>query len=265
LLDLDRYVPRESAVHGADARVKFVATVLLVVAVSLLPVGAYVALGIAWLVVIGVSVAAHLGPFRAARRAFLAAPFMLAAMPLVFTRPGDPLGSVALGPLTLTISGVGLREFTTIALKSWISVQAALLLAFTTPFHELVDGLRQLRLPRIMVAIIGFMYRYLGVLADEATRMARARASRSATVDGRRGPSIAWRARVTGSMVGSLFLRSYERSERIYAAMQARGFEGEFRHLHSRALRPGEYLLLAAVVLLLLAYSAVAQTWLPRA
>ena len=91
-----------------------------------------------------------------------------------------------------------------------------------------------------MVAIISFMYRYLAVLSDEATRMSRARASRSAQPDGKGGGSIVWRARVTGSMVGSLFLRSYERSERIYAAMQARGFEGEFRHLHSRALRPLE-------------------------
>lgn len=265
MLNLDRYIDRESALHRADARVKFVATVLFVVAVSLLPVGAFLALGIAWLLVVTLSVAAHLGPLRPARRALLAAPFLLAALPLVFTRPGDPLGTIALGPVTLTISGVGLREFTTIALKSWISVQAALLLAFTTPFHELVDGLRQLRLPRIMVAIIGFMYRYLAVLADEATRMSRARASRSASVDGRRGGSIAWRARVTGSMVGSLFLRSYERSERIYAAMQARGFEGEFRHMHSRALRPHEFVVLAFVLLLLAAYTVAAHVWLPRA
>ena len=105
--------------------------------------------------------------------------------------------------------------FATIALRSWICVQAALLLAFTTPFHELVDGLRELRLPQVMVSIISFMYRYLGVLADEATRMSRARASRSADPDGHGGGSLAWRAKVTGAMVGSLFLRSYERGERI--------------------------------------------------
>ncbi len=199
-----------------------------------------------------------------ARRAFLAAPFLLAALPLVFTRPEDPLGSFALGPVTLTVSGEGLRMFSTIALKSWISVQAALLLAFTTPFHDLVDGLRQLRLPRIMVAIISFMYRYLSVLTDEATRMARARASRSADRDGRGGGSISWRVRVTGSMVGSLFLRSYERSERIYAAMQARGFEGEFRHMHSRSLAPMEYASIAAVAGTCLALVAAGHFWLPR-
>ncbi|HEY6569495.1 MAG TPA: energy-coupling factor transporter transmembrane component T, partial [Candidatus Limnocylindrales bacterium] len=68
---------------------------------------------------------------------------------------------------------------------------------------------------------------------------------------------------VTGSMVGSLFLRSYERSERIYAAMQARGFEGEFRHLHSRALRPVEYAWLGLVLLLCVAFTVVVRVWLP--
>ena len=83
-----------------------------------------------------------------------------------------------------------------------------------------------------MVAIISFMYRYLGVIGDEAARMNRARAARSADRGGRgAGGSLRWRAGVTGSMVGSLFLRSYERSERIYAAMQARGFDGELRYL----------------------------------
>ena len=239
-------------------------TVGFIVSVSLMPVGAYLALAIAWAVVIALSVIAHLGPLRTARRAFLAAPFLLAALPLVFTRTGEPLGTFVLGPLTLTVSGEGLRQFTTIALKSWISVQAALLLAFTTPFHELIDGLRQLRLPRIMVAIIGFMYRYLAVLTGEATRMARARASRSAAPAGGGGRSIAWRAKVTGSMVGSLFLRSYERSERIYAAMQARGFEGEFRHMHSRALHRSEVATLAVALLLCGAFVIVGQLVLPR-
>jgi cobalt/nickel transport system permease protein len=238
---------------------------VFIVAVSLLPVGAYLALGVAWLGVVVVAAVARIGPLRPARRAFIAAPFLLAALPLVFVRTGDPLGTVELGPLELTISGEGLRVFTTIALKGWISVQAALVLAYTTPFHELVDGLRSLRLPLIMVSIISFMYRYLAVLSGEATRMARARASRSAAaVGGAGGGSIAWRARVTGSMVGSLFLRSYERSERIYAAMLARGFEGEIRHLHGRAVRPAEYLALGMVVASCALLVAAATFWLPR-
>lgn len=208
----------------------------LIFALALQPMGAYVAILLAWLAIVLVAALAGLGPLRTVRGALFALPFVLAAFPLIFTRPGDPLGTIELGPLTLTISGEGLRMFTTIALKSWVSVQAALLLAFTTPFHELVDALRELRMPKILVAIIGFMYRYLGVMTDEASRMMRARASRSADPVGRGGGPIRWRAAVVGHMVGSLFLRSYERSERIYNAMQARGFDGEFRYLQGPPL-----------------------------
>ena len=233
-------------------------------AVSLLPTGSYIALLIAWLAVVTLSWRAHLGPLRTARGAFFALPFMLAALPLVFTRPGDPLATIDLGPLTLTISGEGLEQFTTIALKSWVSVQAALLLSFTTPFHDLVDGLRELRLPRIMVAIISFMYRYLGVLGDEASRMNCAKASRSAEVEGRGGGSLRWRAATTGHMVGSLFLRSYERSERIYAAMQARGFDGEFRYVAGPPIAPRALLALALGLVALVLFEAAAHLWIPR-
>lgn len=231
----------------------------------MLPIGAYVALLITWVGLTVASLTARLGPLRLSRGAFIAAPFLLAALPLVFVRPEQPMGSVDLGPLTLTVSGEGLRIFTTIALKSWLSVQVALLLTFTTPFHDLVDALRELRLPRILVAIIGFMYRYLAVLGEEAQRLMRARAARSAVLEGGAGGgSLAWRARVTGNMVGSLFLRSYERSERIYAAMQARGFDGTFRHMEGRTIRAGEWQAFAVVVVLLIAFELAAHLWLPR-
>ena len=212
----------------------------------------------------GLAVIARIGALRPARGAVIAIPFFLAALPLVFTRAGDPWTTIALGPIEATISGQGVREFTTIAIKSWVSVQAALLLTFTTPFHDLVDALRQLRLPRIMVAIISFMYRYLAVLAGEASRMNRARAARSADRDGRGGGSLRWRASVTGHLVGSLFLRSYERSERIYGAMQARGFDGELRYLPGSPLARTSAAVALTAATLLIVFELVAHVWLPR-
>lgn len=250
--------------HRLDARLKFVLAIAAILALALLPIGAYGALGIAFVSLVAASALARLGPLRLARGAFVAAPFVLVALPLVFLRPGEPIGDLDLGPVHLTISGEGLRTFLTIALKSWLSVQVALLLTFTTPFHDLLDALRELRLPRILVAIIGFMYRYLAVLGDEAHRLTRARAARSAEAPGRQaGGSVAWRARVTGQMVGSLFLRSYERSERIYDAMVARGFEGTFRHMELRAIRTAEWVTFGLVLAALVAYIAGAYLWMP--
>ena len=77
------------------------------------------------------------------------------------------------------------------------------------------------------------MYRYAFVLSDEVLRLLRARKSRSAQLGDRKaGGSIPWRARVAGNMAGQLFLRSYERSDRVYNAMLARGYKGEFLTIH---------------------------------
>ncbi|MEZ4622523.1 MAG: CbiQ family ECF transporter T component [Caldilineaceae bacterium] len=96
----------------------------------------------------------------------------------------------------------------------------AILLVTVTPFPAILWALRALHLPNPLVSIVSLMYRYLFVLYDEATRLLRARAARSATADGvRGGGSLLWRGQFAGRMAGSLMLRSFERSERIYNAM----------------------------------------------
>jgi cobalt/nickel transport system permease protein len=95
------------------------------------------------------------------------------------------------------------------------------------------------------------------VLADEALRLMRARAARSGQSDrsqGRVGGSLVWRARVTGGMAGNLFLRAFERSDRIYMAMVARGYDGEVRTLPFPPLSLASWLVLGSgmVVLLML-------------
>ena len=250
--------------HRADARLKFLLTIGFILTLSLLPTGSFVALGLAWLAVLAVSVLADLGPLRIIRGSFVALPFVFAALPLLFTKHGDPIGSVDLGLFTLTLSGEGIRVVATITLKSWISVQAATLLVFSTAFHDLLEGLARLRLPRLMVAIISLMYRYLAVLTGEASRMMRARSSRMASVEGGKRPGWTWQAKVVGNMVGSLFIRSYERSERVYLAMQSRGYSGHIPHVHERPLRATGWLALIAGVALLGAFQVSARLWMPH-
>lgn len=264
-MELDRYIPRHSPAHRADARLKIVLAVAAVLGIALLPVGAFVAYALVWLVLVGASAFARLGPTRLMRGSWVVLPFVLVAVPLLFTRPGEALLTVELGPIVLTITDAGLRDMLSIMAKSWLSVQAALLLAYTTPFADLVDALRGLRIPAVIVSIIGFMYRYLAVLTDEAGRMSRARQARSAAApQGRSGGSFTWRAKVTGAMVGSLFIRSYERSERIYAAMLARGFTGTFQS--AEMARPDQRSLVwfAVVLAAIVIFVAVVNLWALR-
>lgn len=109
--------------------------------------------------------------------------------------------------------------FLSALIKSNLCVLAMLILTWTTPFHEILQELRRLRLPPVMLTTLALMYRYLPVLGDETRRMQRARASRTFSKGRRR----AWQS--LGTIVGRLFLRSTDRAERIYLAMCARGWK----------------------------------------
>ncbi len=243
----ERYLAGRSAIHTTDARAKLPATLAYIFAVTLTPVGHWPALGLLALPLAAALVLSRLSPLVVVRRSALALPFLLAAVPLMFTKEGEVLFSVPL--FRWTASEEGLEAVLSILAKSWLSVVAAVILTATTPAAELLRAMRTLGLPRLLVATVSFMYRYLFVIAEEALRLMRARDSRSARLPGQRGGgTLGWRARVTGNMVGSLFLRTYERSERVYAAMQARGYDGEPRFLSNRAWRAMDVVLATALV-----------------
>jgi cobalt/nickel transport system permease protein len=245
---LDPYRALVSPIHHLDGRVKFVLTVAFILTVSLTPFGGWPVYLLLLSLLLSVEILSGLGIGFVMRRAALALPFALAALPLVFTTPGRELARVPLGPWILAATADGLLRFANVALKSWLSVQAAIVLASSTPFPDLLLAMRAVRLPRLLVAMFGLMWRYLFVLADEALRLMRARLARSgrarsAAGQGRRmrpGGSLAWRARVAGGMAGSLFLRALERSDRIYVAMLSRGYDGDVRSFPLPRLPAGD-------------------------
>ncbi len=249
----DLYRAGDSILHGLDPRVKLALTLAFILSVSLTPVGMWPIYMLLLALALSASVASELGLTFVMRRAALALPFVMAAFPVLFTIKGDALASVRVGAWTLTLTQPGLERFVSVALKSWLSVQMAILLTATTPLPDLLLAMRSMGLPRLLVAVLGLMWRYLAVLVDEALRMMRARDSRSGSWEGRGGGTLLWRARVTGAMAGTLFLRGYERSERIYSAMLARGYDGTIRSLPSQPLSWAERMMLLAAFALLLA------------
>ena len=114
----------------------------------------------------------------------------------------------------------------TIVAKNGLAFLATLVLVNVTPFRTLLVAMRRLGMPRVLVATLQFMYRYLFVLTDELDRMAQARRSRTFR---RSGGRLDW-GLLTG-LIGLLFLRAFERGERVHAAMLARGWDGTIRSL----------------------------------
>jgi len=179
------------------------------------------------------------------KRGLVALPFALAAVTILFTIPGAALVTIHVPVVNwqLTITDNGAVRFVTILLKSWLSVLMAMLLVATTTFPDMMRAMRGIGVPKVLVGVISFMYRYIFVLADEVQRLMRAREARSAVgPGGQKGGSVIWRAKIVGSMVGSLFVRSLARSERVYFAMASRGYTGELLWLDKPRLRRSDIL-----------------------
>ena len=213
-----------------------------------MPVGAWPVYILLESLVLVAAVLAEINPLHLFKRSRIVFPFVLAAFPLIFTLPGEPLTRFQIGDTIIHLSQPGLYRFLSISLKSWISIQAAILLTITTSFPGILMALRSMHVPRIFVEIISLMWRYLFIIGEEARRMLNARASRSGQAPDnlqKPGGSVLWRAKVTGGMAGSLFLRSMERSERVYQAMLARGYEGELRSLPVPPISRSDWIILA--------------------
>lgn len=230
---LDPYYRGSSLIHRLDARLKVLGTLAFVLAATSTPPGAWPAFVLLALLALA---AIHLAglPFgQALKRSAVVLPFAgMVALSLPFHGAGRPLWSWQPFGLELAVTDEGLRLFASVLAKSWLAVLVSGLLVATTTVPDLLAALRALRVPALLTSTIAFMLRYLHVLVDEATRMLTARQARSVGS----GRTIGWRARVLGGMIGSLFVRSYERSERIYAAMLARGYAGPAGQV--RSLQP---------------------------
>jgi len=256
----DRYHDIESFVHRLDPRVKVVVTIAFILSNALLPDGAWLAFGCAWLFLLFVNALSNLGIAFTFKRSFVALPFALVAVTVLFSIPGKTLSSFHFLMWNLTITDMGLLRFMSILVRSWLSVQMAILLVATARFPDIVHALEHLRVPTILTTIIAFLYRYLFVLVDEVFRLLRAREARSAAAAGAKsGGSVMWRARIAGNMAGQLFLRSYERSDRVYNSMLARGYTGHLLTINPHVLRRVDYVAVTLALILILILQVVGR------
>lgn len=256
----DRYRDTASFVHRLDPRVKVVVTVAFILSNALLPDGAWLAFGFSWLFLLFINALSNLGMAFTFKRSFVALPFALVAITVLFSIPGKALTTFHFIMWNLTITDMGLLRFMTILVRSWLSVQMAILLVSVARFPDIVHALEHLRVPTILTTIIAFLYRYLFVLVDEVFRLLRAREARSAAVAGARsGGSVMWRAGIAGNMAGQLFLRSYERSDRVYNAMLARGYSGHLLTINPHELRRVDYVTTGLALCLILLFQVIGR------
>ncbi len=206
--------PFDSPLHRLDGRTKLICMLAgVIVAVSTPPTA------LMQMAAYGTMLAAGLAIGRVPlgytlRRWLIIVPFICAAVFLPMLGPKD------FSLLGLSLSRAGLIVFSGVAIKATLAMMALTILTGSTHLGDMLSGLRKLKAPLSLVATAAMTWRYTFILADEARRMHRA-----ATLRGY-GARWVWHAGTLGNMVGALFLRGYERSERVHAAMLCRGFDG---------------------------------------
>jgi len=242
------YLPGASPLHRARPQCKIAASLLFVLAVVATPREALWAYGLYALLLVGIARVGRVPLAFLARRLVIEVPFLLFAVLLPVVGQGERIEV-----LGLPLAREGLWAAWNILAKGTLGVAASVIVAATTPVPELLRGLERLRLPRAFTTIAGFMVRYADVIADDLRRMRIARLSRGYD------PRWIWQARAVAATAGALFIRSYERGERVYLAMVSRGYAGSMPVLEDLAASRGQWL--AALSLPAAAALVAATAW----
>lgn len=203
--------------HTLAPRTRLLCTLLMVFAIALTPNGHWWTWAIYGLAILSLLLLSRVTLIVLLRR--LAVEFTFIGVVLLgtlFRGGGEVLWSW--GPLQITT--VGLTILGSVTFKALLSLMMLNLLTLTTSVPALLHALVELRTPPLLVATLGSMYRYIGVLIGEFSAMRRAAVSRNLMSSNR------WQRLVIGNMIGSLFIRTYERGERVHQAMLSRGYQG---------------------------------------
>jgi len=193
------------------------------------------------------------------KRVWLGIPFFagIVVIPAIFFVPGPRIFDLALGPIHLAPSYLGLSGAVLFVARVGVSVSLAILLVMTTPWADILKSLRTLRVPQIFVLILSMTYRYIFLFLHTANGIFLARKSRIVGATSGREQ----RRWITGT-IGNLMSRAFKMSNDVYAAMLARGFTGELRTHGTYRIMARDSLALAAAVSLA-AVAIVGGRWMP--
>lgn len=230
------YVHGHSRVHRLAPEVKVAAAVAFVFAVAVTPRQAVWAFAVDAAALVAVVAVAGIGPKFVATRLTVILPFVAFAVFIPFVASGERIEV-----LGVALSREGLWGAWNVVAKAVLGATVSILLAGTTEVPRLLTGLSRLRVPAVLTAIANFMVRYLELLAGEVGRMRIAMASRGYD------PRWLWQARPMAASAGALFVRSYERGERVHAAMLARGYTGSMPEIDQRRASARQWVAAALV------------------
>lgn len=230
------YLHRHSITHLLPSHLKILSVLAFILVAVTTPITRWQTFVALFTIIISAALVSKIPLLLLFKRALIEIPFVFFAILMPFFGEGEKFEFAG-----LQLYREGLLAGASIVAKGSLGVLAAVILSTTTTAREILRGLERLKLPTVMVQIASFMLRYVNVISDEMERMKVARESRGFIATGIKH----WK--VIATSAAALFIRSYERGERVHLAMLSRGFDGNLPSLGNAPVTPKQ--LITAIAL----------------
>ncbi|WP_418790656.1 cobalt ECF transporter T component CbiQ [Phosphitispora sp. TUW77] len=245
-IHMDEFAKLESPLHAMDPRLKALAIILFIFISATLTNPQFLAAAVVfWIIILLLS---RIPASYVVRRLTWVIPFAGVLILLFpFITPGDMIWNADLRIIRISATSQGLERALMLLLRVLASVLAIVTLMSTTRFNNLMKALSDLRVPAIIIQMLEFTIRYIFVIIDELKRMSRARKARGFVL----GRNL-WHfhtIKTLAQLVGLMFIRAYERGDRVYIAMISRGFTGKTNSMNNFVICSKDYLLASLISL----------------
>lgn len=170
---------------------------------------------------------------------------------------GTMLVSLPMAGAWVGVSQQGLKDAARLFLKALGSVACLYYLSLSTPLVDMLSTFKRIGVPKLLVEMMGLVYRFIFVLLETAETIFNSQNSRLGYA------SLGAGYRSFSGLASTLFIRAYKRSDELYTALEARGYDGELnvlekpyqRHWRGYFMSLAMNIFLIAITLLLRQYA----------
>lgn len=240
-LFLDKYSELKSIIHTLDPRIKLACCLCFIISVILIPPSGIAEFIFFIFFLLPVIFLSHIPFLHILKKSMFLLPYLtILLLALPYIQVNHINYSLQIFHFNHKFSSHDTRiiYFLQISLKSILSLIAIILLSATTRFSHLLKAMESFNLPKILILLLSFMYRYIFIFIDEVQHIQRSWRSRYF------GAQYIRQIKTFAHIIGTLFIRTYERSERIYQNMLARGFSVKIKTYNSLKTTIFDYILL---------------------
>lgn len=200
----DKFSSLNSPIHMINPQIKIILSFFYILLLSILPLDLLILVSPIFLIAILIIIyIAKIPLLYLLKRAFLILPLII---PVILLN-------------TLFRSDMGIEISLLFLLRSFLSILVLILLVSTTKFNTILSTLGKWHFPKIFLIILSFMYRYFFLLIDELEKMVRSIKLRSSDTK----KIVLFRSYT--NILGVLMIKSFDRAERVFQAMEMRGLE----------------------------------------